>query len=567
MIQTKLVSSLEKAMLEDSLDRFEALGRISALKGERVSVQLLHTYRYEEGVGDVRRADCALTLEGDLASVATVRDVCNVGVERPVLPGIDEEEDYISLRPGLFPDVLRPLHAGNKVCCTADLLLSVWVELAIPRDLAAGEHTLTLRLDGGVCGVCEETLTVEVIDAVLPEESIYMTQWFHCDCLADYYGVEMWSERHWEIVETFAKKAVERGVNLLLTPTFTPPLDTAVGGERPTAQLVGVTKTGEDYSFDFTLLDRWVAMCDRIGVKYFEIAHFFTQWGAGHAPKVMATVDGVYQRIFGWDTDATGAEYSRFLRTFLQEFLAHMKKNGNDKRCFFHVSDEPHLEHLESYRAAKAVVEDLLEGYVIMDALSNYEFYKMGVTKTPIPANNKIAPFLEGQVPGLWTYYCCSQRKKVSNRLVAMPSWRNRSIGFQLYQYDIAGFLHWGYNFYYCWHSTDLINPFLQQDGDGWVPAGDAFSVYPAQDGTPWESLRLIVSHEALQDLRALRLCERYYGKEAVKALVDDEMGCKVTFDTCAKRAETILGLRRKVNAMIAKAVAEGRTEGFDGAR
>jgi hypothetical protein len=72
-------------------------------------------------------------------------------------------------------------------------------------------------------------------------------------------------------------------------------------------------------------------MCDRVGIKYFEIAHFFTQWGAQHAPKVIATVDGVEKRIFGWDTDAFGEEYRTFLRSFVTEFLAHMKKSGNDE--------------------------------------------------------------------------------------------------------------------------------------------------------------------------------------------------------------------------------------------
>ena len=119
----------------------------------------------------------------------------------------------------------------------------------------------------------------------------------------------------------------------------------------------------------------------------------------------------------------------------LTEMLAHLKKSGNDKRCFFHISDEPQLEHLEFYKAAKAVVADLLEGYTIMDALSNYEFYDQGLVETPIPANNHIKPFIENKVENLWTYYCCGQCVKVSNRLIAMPAWRNRSIGMQMFKY------------------------------------------------------------------------------------------------------------------------------------
>ncbi|MES9143981.1 glycoside hydrolase domain-containing protein, partial [Cutibacterium acnes] len=74
---------------------------------------------------------------------------------------------------------------------------------------------------------------------------------------------------------------------------FTPPLDTKVGGERPTVQLVGVNVTNGKYSFDFSKLKRFVDMCLGLGVEYFEMSHLFTQWGAAFAPKVIATVDGV----------------------------------------------------------------------------------------------------------------------------------------------------------------------------------------------------------------------------------------------------------------------------------
>jgi hypothetical protein len=147
-------------------------------------------------------------------------------------------------------------------------------------------------------------------------------------------------------------------------------------------------------------------MCDRVGIEFFEISHLFTQWGAGHAPKVMATVDGEYKRIFGWDTDATGEDYPPFLRAMLTAFLAHMKARGDDQRCLFHISDEPNLAQLEQYKKSKATVADLLEGYTIMDALSEYEFYCEGVVTTPIPSNNSIEPFIAGGVPKLWTYYC-----------------------------------------------------------------------------------------------------------------------------------------------------------------
>ena len=210
---------------------------------------------------------------------------------------------------------------------------------------------------------------------------------------------------------------------------------------------------------------------------------------------------------------------------------------------------------LETYKKAKNGIADVLRGYPIMDALSHIEFYLDGTCEMPIPSNSRIAPFLEAKVPGLWTYYCCSQAEKVSNRFIAMPACRNRSIGYQMYKYDIKGFLQWGYNFYYNYFSCDLINPYVQLDGNAWVPPGDAFSVYPNMDGTALESSRIIVFYEALQDMKAMKLCEKYYGKEAIVKIIDEVIGCDVTFDDCATNADQILEIRERINALIKKKV------------
>jgi hypothetical protein len=291
-------------------------------------------------------------------------------------------------------------------------------------------------------------------------------------------------------------------------------------------------------------------MCDRVGVKYLEIAHFFTQWGARHAPKVMATVDGEYKKIFGWETDSTSDEYICFLRAFITEFLTHMKARGDDKRCFFHVSDEPPLEYLDAYQAAKDSIKDLLDGYVIMDALSNYEFFSQGVVETPIPSNDHVKTFIDHGVENLWTYYCCGQWGDVSNRFVAMPSARTRSIGMQMYKYNIVGFLHWGYNFYNTQWSYSPIDPYLELSGDGWVPAGDTFSVYPAPDGSAYEALRITVFYDALQDMRAMQLCETLYSHDEVVAEIEKVCG-EVNFNRCPHTSEEMLAIRRRIDEMI----------------
>lgn len=550
MIKTKITSSLEKIFADERLENYPTLERLSALRGERVSVQFVYTYERTPDISFDYRYRTAPVVGGTLAPYVTLRDVKQIPVILAANPmGCDD--NMLRTTPGLYPDVLEPLHYGGLVTVTPEVLCSVWIELELPRDIAAGEHTLTVSLDCEQYGKSESAITVEVIGATLPDESIYFTQWFHCDGLAQYYEVPVWSEKHWLAIENFTRVAVKNGINMLLTPVFTPPLDTAVGGERLTTQLVGVEVEGGKYTFDFTLLDRWVDMCDRTGVKYLEISHLFTQWGVAHAPKIMATVDGEYKRIFGWETSATSDEYRAFIRQFLTELIAHLKKRGNDKRCFFHISDEPDFEHLEAYKAAQDIIGDIVAGYPVMDALSNFEFYKTGVIKRPICSSNHISPFLEAKVPNLWTYYCVGQWDGVSNRYHSMPAWRNRSIGMQMYKYDIEGFLHWGYNFYNNQFSENALNPYLETACDLGFPAGDAYSVYPGPNATCLESARLKVFYEALQDMRAMRLCETLYSHEEVVAAIEEAFGGEIVFDKCARSAAQMLAVREKVNAMI----------------
>ena len=555
MFKTKLVSSLEKPFLNSRIEDYKPLSFIRMMKNQRLSFQLLHT---SVGYDAPLRAMLTLQIEGIPAAYVIARTVELVPVAYPIYPEI-RDDNYLSKEPGLYPDWLQPLHYGSTISVMRNQLRAVWIEFDPRGKVPAGSYTVTVRLAAGEEPVAVETLTVEVVNAELPPQDMKVTQWFHCDCLANYYHCEAWSERHWEIVENFARTARKNGINLLLTPLFTPALDTAVGGERTTVQLVDVAVNNGEYTFGFDKLDRWIDMCDRVGIEFLEISHFFTQWGAGHAPKVMATVDGVYQRIFGWDTDATGEAYTRFLRTLIPAFLAHMKARcngrGDDKRCLFHISDEPNVAQLEQYKKSKAVVADLLEGYTIMDALSEYEFYCEGVVTTPIPSNNSIEPFIEGKVPGLWTYYCCGQCQDVSNRLIAMPNWRTRSIGMQFYKYDIVGFLQWGYNFYNNMSSVNTVNPYAETSGEYWVPAGDPFSVYPAEDGTAYESTRIIVFHEALEDVRALKLCESFYGKERVVAEIEAVFGQEIKFSRCARSSDMMLAIRAKVDELIAEAV------------
>lgn len=522
----------------------ECTYRLQGFENEKVDFQL--AFRSDED----DRQEVQLTIHSPIERYITIRQVKQVPVALPIYD--DAKEDCLRTEAGLYPDLLtelRPhaLHASRRWNC-------VWLRVEPRGEVQPGVYPVEMTLSNESVGIRQtRTAQVEILPGKLPEQKLIHTKWFHCDGLAQYYGVEVFSEKHWQLIEEQVRCAVENGINMILVPVHTPPLDTRVGGERLTTQLVDIAIENGEYRFDMHKVRRWINMCRRCGVKYFEVAHLFTQWGAKHAPKIMARVDGEIKRIFGWDTDAAGEEYGAFLKAYITALRHVFKEEGIAENVYWHISDEPSEECLESYKKAREQVDETLQGCRIMDALSEYSFYEQGLVPMPVPANDCIAPFLQQQVPGLWTYYCCMQVNKVSNMFIAFPSYRNRILGVQLFKYRIEGFLHWGFNFYNSQYSDYSVNPYLTTDADGWVPAGDPFQVYPGEDGKPEESIRMAVTMQALQDLRAFEKLAQLTSHDYVVSIIDGESDMPITFASYPRNNAYLLRLRERVNEEIIK--------------
>ncbi|MDR0311987.1 MAG: DUF4091 domain-containing protein [Treponema sp.] len=477
---------------------------------------------------------------------------------------------YLSTEPGLFPDLLCPMET-NAIKPMTDQYRSIWIDFPGITNAMTGLHKVTIKIeaqnevvfpngrkavDPEASGVKKELcLYLDVKPYTLPQQTLLQTQWFHTDCLSSYYKVEVFSEDHWRIIEAFMEPMLKRyGINCMLTPVFTPPLDTEPGGERPTVQLVDIEKNGSAYSFCFDRLVRWCGLCKKHSITHIEIPHFFTQWGAEYTPKITARNkdDGKISNIFGWDVSARSNDYQNFLEQFIPTLRKVLADNGYNKdHVIFHVSDEPNINQKENYLKAKETIAKLVEGSLLVDALSDIAFYKEGIVTHPIPPVNHAAPFIEEGIPDLWVYYCTGQYYKVPNRFFAMPSSRTRAMGILMYYFNIKGFLQWGYNFYYSQNSRKLINPFLEASGCLAWPAGDPFLVYPGEDGKPLSSIRGEVHREGFEDIRLLCLLEEKIGRESVLALIHEDFPDKIHFEHYPLEPEYYFRLREKAVGLL----------------
>ncbi len=533
-----ILSSLEK-VFSDEKPSAKAFDGFSMLKNERSS--------FQAAICPEKDMEISVSLDGELAAYSKIYFVKDV----PVGTACNEDADDFFLRKtsGMYPDVLVPIEGELSV--ESGKWYSIWVEV-VPEEKVIGKSELKVAVSENGSAIADGSVAIEVIDCCLEKQTLIHTNWYHADCLCNYYDVEAMSDEFWRINKNYISTAVEHGVNCILTPVFTPPLDTKVGGERRTIQLVGVKVRGKSYLFDFRNLKKWIDMCLECGVEYFEISHLFTQWGAKHAPKIVA-IDkkGREKKIFGWQTRTSSKKYDNFLRVFGKELMAFIEENGLKDKCVFHISDEPAKRHLKTYKKRANLISEVFDGMKVIDALSDFEFYETGAVKNPVPCEGDIEDFV-GKVPALWTYYCCCQDKDyLPNRFMSMPSQRNRILGTLLYKYDIEGFLQWGYNFYNLQYSVKAIDPYQITDAGGSFPSGDSFVVYPSCKGEALASLRLKVFYDGFQDMMALRTLENKVGREKVLEFLENESVKSLSFTEYPREAEWLLGLREKINAMI----------------
>ena len=122
-----------------------------------------------------------------------------------------------------------------------------------------------------------------------------------------------------------------------------------------------------------------------------------------------------------------------------------------------------------------------------------------------------------------------------------------------MYKYNVKGFLHWGYNFYFTQLSVRPVDPFAETDADCAFSSGDAFVVYPAPDGSAWTSLRLKSLNEAFQDMRALQMLEKLAGKEKVLEILEENNGEKfnLSFTDYPRSEKWHLEKREEINNAI----------------
>lgn len=488
--------------IQDSLSRVYPTTRAKASRSLKVSSAKNESISFQACVRneDIDAQEVSITVSAPDFLDVQIRRVGYVPIPHFNTGTPLEELDGVNYMPGFAPDPL----VEDRSCFAGPFeTISFWITANVDRYAPAGSMDLRVGFLRNGELISESDITIIVHDIALqPRKDFPVTHWFYADALCDWYNVDPFEDAFWPIVEPYMRDLTAHGNNCMYVPIFTPPTD---GVKRPTQLLnIDIPKKGV-YRFDFSNVKQWISIARKCGAEMFEWTHLFSQWGVENALRVYRDNNDDSSLLWDPDTPATSDIYKNFLAQFLPEFHKFLVKEGLLDKSIFHVSDEPQEDHLENYRAARSMLEELAPWMKVADALSDIRFGKEGLTDIPIPIISAARLYREADIPA-WTYFCCGPRGAYLNRLIDTPLAKIRMAGWLFYRLGAKGFLHWGYNYWYRMQTRQLINPYQELAGFKWpgIAYGDPFVVYPGVDG-PVDSIRWEVFAQSLQDYALLQ--------------------------------------------------------------
>lgn len=413
------------------------------------------------------------------------------------------ELDGVGKVPGLVPD---PLFPETKTSIGPFETRSYWITLKIPSDAKPGKRELKFVFFLGDQRQRSELPIPLVISefVVKPRTGFPVTHWWRGEATWDYYRTGMFEDqRWWDLTYAQMQNMYEHGSNVVYVPMFFNRRETF---KRPCQLLIINEPEPGQYEFDWSLVKRFVAMCKEIGFKEFEWPHMWIYWGVEHPMRLYKKSGDEYVMLWPPETDAFSDTYVHFLKQFLPEFHDFLVEEDLMEGSYFHLSDEPgEGQHLVNYRRARTLLRELAPWMEVMDALSNIEYGRQGLTDMPIPIVSAAQAYIDEQIPH-WVYFCCSPHGEWLNRFLDTPLPKIRMSGWLFYKLQAKGFLHWGFNYWHALEQERIVDPFTDASADSapGIPYGDPFMIYPGKEG-PIDSIRWEVFAESLQDYAILQ--------------------------------------------------------------
>lgn len=237
----------------------------------------------------------------------------------------------------------------------------------------------------------------------------------------------------------------------------------------------------------------------------------------------------------GWGKVAeAGEKQRRIAAEILRQTQAHLAEKGWVPLGYIYVIDEPSARYFPQVKAAFQIVREAAP------QLKTLLTFGYGATRPwrpgaeGLPAYAALDGYVDIWVPHtdcfdpeylatqrrdnneIWAYVCISAQRPYANIWgIDFPSIDPRILFWQLFRYDITGFLYWNTTY---WKEDPWENPMTYPGGNA-----DGSLFYPGEEG-PVNSIRAELIREGIEDydtLTLLRSLRAYVQDEALRRRID----------------------------------------------
>ncbi len=410
-------------------------------------------------------------------------------------PADNPAHDVLKSSSGLFPD---PIVTDSSFDIPAGQTRCLWITVAVPEDAADGKYSGTVTIKGrSGCRrfSLSREMTLDVYPVNMEKPGLKGTNWcFDSDaCLRLYNGgeaVEKYSELYWDYIEDMAdalKEAYQTGIRLY------------------NFDLIGISRNGERYSFDFSRFDEVISKYIERGaltaIQGSEIGGRRTS--SWDAPFVLHVPEEGEMKKYSVNSDEAVTFYSQYLPALMN----HLKEKGWDGIYTQQLCDEPIDANADSYREIYDFVKGICPELKTMEACQTTRID--GAIDVWVPQmdtyHNNFDFFRRKRAEGaeVWFYTCCYPRGEYPNRFIEQPLLKTRLVYWMMFKYGAQGHLHWGFNYWNenPWEKTNSPNAGFK------LPGGDSWIVYPGYRKFE-RSIRYEAMRDGIEDYTLLKMLE-----------------------------------------------------------
>ncbi|MFD8220744.1 glycoside hydrolase domain-containing protein [Streptomyces sp. NPDC059697] len=498
---------------------------LSAVRNEQVSAQLaiasghdLHDVK--ASVGDLAGPGGA-KISGSGTQVKFVKyvPVHRSKSEMDWSATIDQVSSATEVSGDRAPDVVGDaLQEGSSIDVPAYAAQPLWFTFHIPKSAAAGTYSGTVEVTADDGTRVSYPLSVEVAKATVPDPKDYnffLDVWAQPETMALNSGVELWSDRHWKLIEAYDRDLTSRGQKVINTTIVDNPWhhQWSLGTRQsqtatPYSSMVAWKWDGSRFSFDFSRWDTYVRTALKSGLGP-DIGAF----------SMLAFQDGEHLTYTDTHTgknvtepvDLGGARWREAWGTFLPAFVRHLKTKGWLDHTYLSFDERP----VDTMTVVKDFVHEAAPDFddrisVAGSAGTTDIASDLSVSWDTI---DQMTPekAAERRAAGKITTFYVYGTPAHPNTLAYSPAVEARMLPWISAQRHLDGFLRWSYN---SWTSDPFSQPvyiFTQ---------GDEYLVYPGRNG-PMSSIRWEQLKEGIEDFELIAQLRKKDGGKDDSALTD----------------------------------------------